>query len=79
MGCGAQDCSGEVGWGRSALPEVLGKAGFTLSAGVFWRVSAGEVLAGRRPSTGASAGGQMQGLSGQQESLDMSISLGPPT
>ena len=44
--------SDEVGWGRSALPEVLGKAGLTLSAGVFWRVSTGEVLAGRRPSDG---------------------------
>lgn len=64
--------SDEVGWGQPALPKVLGKAGLTLSAGVFGRVSGGEVLGGRRPSSETPVGGQMQGLSRQRESLDMS-------
>lgn len=46
---GAAVSSNGVGWGYSALPKVFGKVDLTLSAGVFWRVSAGEVLAGRRP------------------------------
>lgn len=67
--------SDEVGWGCSALPKVLGKAGLTLSTGVFWRVSAEEVLAGRGPSSGTPLNGHMQGLSRQRDSSVVSTSI----